>query len=68
MGGFLSELSPPQKHLWEMVEWGGMEKLQSVLSIGEPDKIAEEYTKLRQVRPAPQHRFFTLASDFAQAV
>jgi len=27
-------LGAAQKHLWETVEWGGMEKLQSVLSIG----------------------------------
>lgn len=49
----MSELSPSQKHLWEIVEWGGMKKLQSALSIGGPDKIAEEYTKLRQVCPIP---------------
>ena len=50
LAGFLKHLSPAQKHLWETVEWGGMDKLQSVLSIGGADKIAEEYDKLRQVR------------------
>lgn len=49
LGGFLKQLNPSQKHLWEIVEWGGMEKLQSVLSIGGADTITEEYAKLREV-------------------
>ena len=60
LGGFLSGLSPSEKNLWEIVEWGGMDKLQSVVSIGGPDKIAAEYAKLREVML--QQCFFPLVS------
>ena len=45
----MAGLSPSEKHLWEIVEWGGMDKLQSVLSIGGPNEIAVEYARLREV-------------------